>query len=99
MKTTAEKQLEKLRGGPLTFGGMIKAYRMREDLTQEQLAEKLGIKKAHISNLENDRESVTVDIAIKYSKKLKEPVNMWVEIALQDILHKAGLKAKVKLVA
>jgi transcriptional regulator with XRE-family HTH domain len=99
MKTTAEKQLEKLRGEPFSFGSMMKAFRAREELTQEELAKKLGVTKSYISNIENNREVITVEQAIKFSKKLKEPASLWVEIALQDILNRAGFNAKVKLVA
>lgn len=65
MATKARAQLEKLRGEPFSFASILKAYRAREELTQEQMAKKLKVTKAYISNIENKRENVTVEQAKK----------------------------------
>jgi transcriptional regulator with XRE-family HTH domain len=99
MTAKARVQLEKLRGEPFSFASIVRAYRAREELTQEQLAKKLKVTKAYISNLENKRENVTVEQAKKFATILKEPVNFWVTTALQDMIDRAGIKARVELAA
>ncbi len=98
-KLIAEQQLEKILGEKFSFAMMMRAYRTREDLTQEELSKKIKVPKSYISNLENKRDFVTVDQAKKIAKILKEPVELWVEVALQDMLDRAGINAIVKLVA
>lgn len=53
-KGSARKYLEKLRGEPLTFGRMIKSMRQCDELTQVELAEKMGISKAYLCDIENN---------------------------------------------
>lgn len=93
------KQLEKISGEEFSFAMAIRAYRTREDLTQEELANKLGVKKSYISNLENQRDFVTLDQAIRFAKVFKEPTSLWMTFALQDMVDRTGVSAKVKLVA
>ena len=40
-QTQAKKYLEKLRGGPLTFGKLLKSIREADDYTQVQMAKNL----------------------------------------------------------
>lgn len=59
-----------------TLGEAMKAYRGREDLTQRQLGELLGVKQVDISRLENGRTepSPEVEAAFKaLSEKRAEP--------------------------
>lgn len=98
-KSKAVKQLEKILGETFSFSVIVKGYRTRIGLTQEQLALKLGVTKSYISNIENKRDLVTVEQAKKFAKTLKEPIELWVQVALQDMIDRAGIDAKVKLVA
>lgn len=91
--------LEEIRGEKFSFSSILRAYRTREDLTQQELAEKLGVTKSYISDLENKRRLVTVEQATIFAKKLKEPEKIWVEVALQDMLNRAGVAGTVKIVA
>ncbi len=96
-KPKAMKQLEKLIGETLSFSVMVKGYRTREGLTQEELAERLGVKKSYISNLENKRDYVTLEQAIKFAITLQEPIEVWATVALQDMIDRAGMDARVEL--
>lgn len=95
-KSTAMKQLEKAAGEAFSFAVMVKGYRTREDLTQEELATRLGMKKSYISNIENKRDFVTLEQAIKFAITLKEPVEVWARVALQDMVDRAGIDAVVE---
>lgn len=97
-KSKTIKQLEKIAREEFSFAMALKAYRTREDLTQEELANMLDVKKSYISNIENKRDFVTVEQATKFAKAFKEPANIWVTFALQDLVDRAGVNAKVKLV-
>lgn len=98
-KSKAMKQLENISGEEFSFAMAVKAYRTREGLTQEQLAEKLGLKKSYISNIENKRDFVTLEQAIRFAKAFKEPAKVWMTFALQDMVDRTGVDVKVKLVA
>lgn len=84
MKRNAVKELEKITGKKTSFAMALKAYRTREGLTQSDLAEKLGVKKSYISNVENQRNFVTVEQAFNIAEALQEPSRIWIKWALQD---------------
>lgn len=65
------------------LGRMIKAARQERNLTQEQLGELVGVKKAQISKLESSANSATIDTIIKVFKALKAEVNFNVTIEKQ----------------
>ena len=45
----------------MTIGKQIKRYREQAGLTQEQLAEVVGVTQENISQMENDKLGITVD--------------------------------------
>jgi ribosome-binding protein aMBF1 (putative translation factor) len=51
--------------GEITPGDCMRGLRAREDLTQKQLAEKLGVRPHHISEMENGRRTISVQMAKK----------------------------------
>lgn len=61
----------------------IKQFRVREGLTQEELAKKINISRQMIGLIENNKTIPSVEIALKLSKVLKEPIeNLFFERAL-----------------
>ena len=52
----------------ITSGRALLGLRYREDLTQKQFAEKLGIKQSHVSEMENNRRPISLQMAKKISK-------------------------------
>jgi transcriptional regulator with XRE-family HTH domain len=96
-KSATMKQLEKIAGESFSFAVLVKGFRTREDLTQDELAKKLGVTKSYISNLENKRDQVTLEQAIKFAAKLGEPIEVWAQVALQDMVTRAGIEAVVDL--
>lgn len=51
-------------------GSAIKGLRYREGLTQEQLAQKINVKRHHISEMENGKRSIGKDMAKRLAKVL-----------------------------
>lgn len=52
----------------------IKQFRVREGLTQEELAKKINISRQMIGLIENNKTIPSVEIALKLSKVLKESI-------------------------
>ncbi len=49
----------------------LRAYRTRDDLTQRQLAKKVGIPQRHISEMENGKRVIGKEMAKRFGKVLK----------------------------
>ena len=64
---------------------MIKKARQERNLTQEQLGELVGVKKAQISKLESSTNSATIDTILKVFKALKADINFNVTIEKQNL--------------
>lgn len=62
------------------LGRMIKSARKERDLTQEELGQLVGVKKAQISKLENSANSATIDTILKVFKALKAEINFNVKL-------------------
>jgi transcriptional regulator with XRE-family HTH domain len=96
-KSDARKFLEKLNGGPLTFGRMLESLRRCDEVSQVELAKKMSISRAHLCDIEKGRRTVTIERAAQFAKTLGYSVHQFVAVALEDQLKKAGLKVKVHL--
>ena len=66
-------------------GQMIKKARQERKLTQEQLGELVGVKKAQISKLENNANSATIDTIVKVFKALKAEIHFKVRLEKEYI--------------
>ena len=96
-KSSAIKFLERLRGGPLTFGRMIESIRLCDEISQVDLARKMKISRAHLCDIEKGRRAVSAGRAAQFARVLGYSVNQFVATALEDQLRKAGLKVRVRL--
>lgn len=74
------KQRNPLVGTP---GGALKAYRLREDMTQREFAKKAKIEQSHLSEMENNQRP----IGMKMAKKLAKILNCDYR-RLLTVLHK-----------
>jgi len=97
MAKNAKKFLEELLGEPMSFAMLLRSIRTRDDLTQKDLADKLGLTVSHISDLENGRKFVSVERASEFAHKLKESERHFVALALQDQVNQADLDYKVEI--
>jgi transcriptional regulator with XRE-family HTH domain len=98
-KSDAIRFLEGITGGPLTFGKLLEAIRLGEEVSQVQFAKKLGISKAHLCDLEKGRRSVSPGRAAKFAKALAHSPERFVKLCVQDQLDEAGLKLRVEIEA
>ena len=67
------------------LGKMIKTARQERNLTQEQLGELIGVKKAQISKLESSANSATIDTILKVFKALKADISFNVTLENQKL--------------
>lgn len=98
-KSSTIKAIEKMRGGPLTFGSLIESLRKTDEISQVELAKKMKISRAHLCDIEKGRRSVTLSRAIQFAKVLGYPSVVFASIVLEDMAREAGLEVTVSLKA
>ena len=59
-----------MKGIKAIFGANIKYYRKKQHLSQEQLAEKLGITTKHLSTIETGATFVSAELLEKFTQQL-----------------------------
>jgi len=79
--------------GPATFGNTIQAIRLADELTQKEFSKKLDISAQQLSDIENERRRVSPEKASLFAKKLGYLVEDFVQLAIQDMLAKVGMKS------
>lgn len=89
--------LEKISGGPLTFGRLMVAIRRAEELSQVEFANLLGVSRAHLCDIEKDRRSVSAARASKWAHVLGYGAEQFIELSLESELQKNGLHYQVKI--
>lgn len=67
------------------IGDMIQMARKERNLTQEQLGELIGVKKAQISRLENNTGNVTIETILKVFNALEAKVNFNIKMLNQRV--------------
>lgn len=83
--------------GPFTFATFMLGIRTTLDLTQVQMAKKLGISKASLCEIEKGRTLVSASAAVRYAKKAGFSITVALEACLQDQLRKANIKKRVRI--
>lgn len=96
-KSNAVKFLEKIGEQSLTLGAFIESIRLGEENTQVEFANILGISRSHLCDIEKGRKSVSVAKAAEYAETLGYSKEQFVRLALQDEVHRAGLKMNVSV--
>jgi transcriptional regulator with XRE-family HTH domain len=94
-KSSDERFVEKLMGGPLTLGGALSAIRETETESLATFAERLGVSRSHLSDIEHGRRAVSPERAARFAVALGQSQMQFVRLALQDQIRNAGLKLRV----
>lgn len=85
--------------GPLTFGEALESYRLGEEISQADMAKRIGISSQSLCDIEKGRRIPTPKRAAKIAQLIGEPELFWVKLALQDELKRDNLNFKVVLTA
>jgi plasmid maintenance system antidote protein VapI len=91
--------LEKMRGGPLTFGEMIHSLRVGDELSLSTYAQRLGVSRQYLCDVEKGRRIVSAGTASAWAKKLGHAEAAFVKLALQAELDAAGVPLVVSVSA
>jgi transcriptional regulator with XRE-family HTH domain len=83
--------LERRRGGPLTFGALVRAIRLGEGETLAAFAGRLGVTKQRLSDVECGRRGVSIGRAAAWARTLGYHAGQFVELAMQAEVAAAGL--------
>ncbi len=84
--------------GSLTFGRILRAHRMGEDMNQVQFAKKLNLSKQSLNDLEKCRKIPTIKRAIGIAKEIGLLPELVVQVVLQDQVNREKLKLSVSVV-
>ena len=98
-KSAATRFLEDLAGGPLTLGRYLRSIREGEEMSQVDFAEKLGISKSHLCDIEKGRKPVGPAKAAAMARILGYSARQFVQLAMQDAMARAGLRYRIKVEA
>lgn len=80
-----------------SFGKFVRDIRECDELSQAELARRMGVSRQFINAVEKDKANVSLDMAIKIASALGYPYEAFVEIFLNDMLRKSGIKKVVHL--
>jgi transcriptional regulator with XRE-family HTH domain len=83
--------------GPLTFGEALESYRLGEEISQSDMAGKIGISAQSLCDIEKGRRIPTPKRAARIARVIGEPEMFWIKMALQDSLRKENLHFNVSL--
>ena len=84
---------------PMTFASTLRMIRETDELSQAEVARRVGVTRAHICDIEKGRKLVSPERAARFAKVLGYGPEQFVRLALQDQVQAAGLKLRVKVEA
>lgn len=85
--------------GDFSFAQFMVGVRTTLSLSQVEMANKLGMSRAALCEIEKGRTLVSAEAAARYARKAGFSVLLAMEAALQDQVRKAKVKAKVHLIS
>lgn len=94
-KTSARKALKNVLKS--SFGEFVKDIRECDEVSQTELANRMDVSRQFINAVEKDKAKVSLDMAVKIARALGYPYEAFVEIFLNDLLKKSGIKKVVHL--
>lgn len=95
-KTIGVAEIEK-EFGVLTFGKLIKSYRLGEDFTQVELAKFLKVSKQNVNDLESERKIPSIKRAVLLARKIGVLEELAVQVAIQDQIRREKLQFTVTI--
>jgi transcriptional regulator with XRE-family HTH domain len=89
--------IEGLIGHKLTLGSFIMSIRQGEEETQVAFAQKLGVSRQVLCDIEHDRRFISPKKAAEYANLLGYPEKEFVRLCLQDLIDRDGLKLEIEV--
>jgi transcriptional regulator with XRE-family HTH domain len=79
------------------LGRALSALRESEGESLAQFAQRLGVSRSHLSDLEHGRRTLSLQRASEFAHALGQNEAQFVRLALQDQVRDAGLKLRVEV--
>ncbi len=80
-----------------SFGEFVRGIRECDEISQTELAKRMHMSRQYINAIEKDKANISLEMTIKIANALGYPYEAFVEIFLNNILRKAGIKKVVHL--
>ncbi|MFA5960982.1 MAG: helix-turn-helix transcriptional regulator [Tatlockia sp.] len=81
----------------MSFGGLVRSLRISDEISQVELARKIGVSKQFLSDVERNRKEVGIEFAKKISDGLGYSIEPLIELLIRDQLRKQHLNYIVEL--
>ena len=81
----------------MTFGGLVHSLRISDEITQVELAKKVGVSKQFLSDVEHNRKDVGIAFAKKISDALGYSIEPLIELLIREQLRRQHLDYIVEL--
>lgn len=81
----------------MTFGGLVHSLRISDDISQVELAKKIGVSKQFLSDVEHNRKDVGIGFAKKIADALSYSIEPLIELLIRDQLRRQDLNYIVEL--
>ena len=97
MSIKSKAFLRQLEGKRFTFGTMLTHLRKSDGISQVELAERMGVSKGLICDIEKGRRHGSIKLGISIAKAMKFPREVLVQQIFRDQLKRHGLKLSVRI--
>lgn len=81
----------------MTFGSLIRSLRTSDEISQVELAKKIGVSKQFLSDVEHNRKEVGISFAKKISTALGYSIEPLIELLIRDQLRRQRLNYIVEI--
>lgn len=81
----------------MTFGGLVRSLRVSDEISQVELAKKIGVSKQFLSDVEHNRKDVGIGFAKKVFDALGYSIEPLIELLIRDQLRRQHLNYIVEL--
>ncbi len=79
------------------MGQLLTSLRQAEDESAAAFAERLGVSRQHLHQLESGRKRVSPERAVRFARLLGQSQTYFLQLALQDLANESGLTARVEV--
>ena len=80
-----------------TFGGLVRAMRETDEITQAELARRLGVSRQFLNAVELERSQVGLDFAKRVADALGYSAEPFADVLIRELRKKAGIECGVSL--
>jgi transcriptional regulator with XRE-family HTH domain len=80
-----------------SFGEFVRDIRECDEISQAGLAERMHVSRQFINAIEKDKANISLEMAVKIARALGYPYEAFIEIFLNDMLKRSGIKKVVHL--